>query len=498
MKKNTFFSILLFLSNLAAAQNTLFDDSKVSSIYINFPYDSLQILYQDVLSDHYYSAQFVFDDGIKKDTLEDVGFRLRGNTSRGAGKKSFKVSFNQFVPGRKYQGAKKINLNGSHNDPTMIREKLFYDIWNKAGMPSRRTAFARVYINDDYYGLYTNLEELDKEWLKKNYSDNKGNLYKCTYPADLDYMGTDQNAYKFQGSSNERAYHLQTNEIEDDYSDLTQLITTLHQPTNAAWIDAIQKKLDVSATLKAFALEVAAGHWDDYAYNQNNYFLYHNPTDDQFQFITYDADNTFGVDWFGKDWAQRDCFKWLPSSSSQKRPLISKLLEVPQFRILYKAHLAYISEKIIHPDTIFPRIDALHDLIRDAAYEDSYKSLDYKYDNASFDDGFDKTVDSHTPYGIKPFLALRQKTMKAQVLLAEEEIENKPFTKTLKFYPNPTSDFIHLENETTNQPIEITNSLGQIVLKQPSNTFSKIDVSALQSGFYFIKVGQEMGMFLKE
>ncbi len=166
------------------AQNTLYDNSRVSSVYIEISTDSLNWIMANVLSDHYCQAMFIYDYGTGRDTVQNVGFRLRGNTSRVSQKKSFKISFNAYVSGRRYQDVKKVNLNGQHNDPTMIREKLFYDTWNKAGMVERRTSFVRLYINNAYYGLYTNLEEYDKDWLIRVYGEKSGNLYKCTYPAE--------------------------------------------------------------------------------------------------------------------------------------------------------------------------------------------------------------------------------------------------------------------------------------------------------------------------
>jgi spore coat protein CotH len=87
--------------------------------------DSLTELYTYVESNHEYNVLFIYDNGIHRDTLYNTGFRLRGNSSRYSAKKSFKVSFNTYDPGRKYEGVEKINLNGSHNDPSMVREKLF-------------------------------------------------------------------------------------------------------------------------------------------------------------------------------------------------------------------------------------------------------------------------------------------------------------------------------------------------------------------------------------
>ena len=197
MKKLFLFLLpYLLLSGSVSSQNTLFDDTRLSVVYITIPADSLAVIYQDVVSDHYFMARFIFDDHVKRDTLENVGFRLRGNTSRYSAKKSFKISFNEYVQGRKYQGVKKINLNGQHNDPTLVREKLFYDTWKKTGLAERRTSFVRLYINQAYRGLYTNLEEFDKDWAERVFSDNDGNLYKCTFPADLVYINGDPQSYK--------------------------------------------------------------------------------------------------------------------------------------------------------------------------------------------------------------------------------------------------------------------------------------------------------------
>ncbi|MBK6347143.1 MAG: hypothetical protein IPF68_14665 [Bacteroidales bacterium] len=44
---------------------------------------------------------------VMHDTIHETGFRLRGNTSRYSAKKSFKISFNTWVPGQKYHGVEK-------------------------------------------------------------------------------------------------------------------------------------------------------------------------------------------------------------------------------------------------------------------------------------------------------------------------------------------------------------------------------------------------------
>ena len=59
----------------------------------------MQWIYEHPESMKDWKAQFVFTAGGVADTIDDMGFRIRGNTSRYSAKKSFKVSFNTFYTG---------------------------------------------------------------------------------------------------------------------------------------------------------------------------------------------------------------------------------------------------------------------------------------------------------------------------------------------------------------------------------------------------------------
>jgi|GEM_PF-278872 len=447
--KYLFHLLLCFLvAPLFSQSNALYDDSKVSEIRIFLPQDSLSYMLSELVNDRYLSATFVFADGPIRDTVVQAGIRLRGNTSLYAQKKSFKISFNEFVSGRKYQGVRKLNLRGNHNDPTMIREKLFYEVWNKAGMPQRRIAFVKLFINNEYRGLYSNVEEIDKEWLEDVYDNDTGNLFKCTYPADLNYMGDNQAVYKaIMNNPETRAYDLSTNETEDDYTRLVELIATLNQPVNTNYPAQISAILNVESALKSFAIDVATGNWDDYFYNKNNYYLYDNPVTGRFEFFTFDTDNTFGVDWVNRDWAQRNCLAW--HKTGESRPLATKLLAVPACRDQFITYLDSITRYITCPDSIFPRTNVLHNLITPAASSDVYRTLDYGYTVGDFHDGFTQTIDGHTPYGIKPFLSVRFDSTLSQIggLVDNTDLTAKGLTYFYTF-PNPASDWLYIQTET--------------------------------------------------
>lgn len=496
MKKTVgLFTFLLIITLGASAQRgSLYDDSRVSTISIQIDPDSLALIMTDVLSDHYFLAQFIFSDGTVSDTLERIGLRLRGNTSRYSKKKSFKISFNEYDSTRKYQNVKKLNLNGQHNDPTMIREKLYYDLWKKAGMVERRSAFVRLYINNIYYGLYTNIEEMDKSWLKRNFPDKDGNLYKCTYPADLTYHGLNQQYYKNIPSGSVtggRAYDLQTNETADDYTRLVALIEQLTHAPNDAFISDIKKILDVDHFLKALAFDVATGNWDDYAYNKNNYFLYDRPDNKLFEFVSYDTDNTFGVDWVGQDWATRNCLAW--PNENMDLPLAEKLLAVPLFFRRYQGYLDSVVTYITEPDSVFPYIDHLKNLITPAAITDLFRTLDYGYTMNDFNDGFIKTVDGHTPYGIKPFLTKRKQYIKQQVYPAGIDPEAGQ-SVSWNLYPNPVQDWLTISGFSGSDPLklEVMDYSGNTIMAREitpaTGGLYRFDASDLIPGFYVLRI----------
>lgn len=441
-------SVFLFWAVFLNAQPIappLYDDARISKIFIHIPPDSFQFMLKNLVHTRYMRADLVYE----RDTIRDIGIRLRGNTSLNHRKKSFKISFDEFAPDRTYQGMSKLNLRGSANDPTMVREKLFYDIWEKADMPERHTAFAELYVNKQYMGLYTNLEEIDKNWLQKTYGNNDGNLYKCTWPADLAYLGEDQQKYKaIMNNPFTRAYDLVTNEKEDDYERFVLLLKTLNEPVDDAFAYKITAMLNVESVLKSYAIDVATGNWDDYFYNKNNFYLYDHPETGKFEFFTFDTDNSLGVDWVNRDWAKRDLSVW--HRTGEPRPLITKLLEVPQFKQQYLQYLNDITENITHPDAIFPRIDDLRRLITPSAMADTYRTLDYGYSMNSFYDGFEKAVDVHTPYGIKPFLVTRYVNTRNQLtsilrVTATDAAGKDGNESHLSVYPNPCTDRIALQ-----------------------------------------------------
>ena len=436
-----YFTLILCWPHLLSAQlshpsdGELFRGDVIPRIDILLPQDSLDWILSPAnqASNRHFQATFIFNNGTILDTLEEVGFRLRGNTSRGSGKKSFKVSFNTFESGRSYKGVEKLNLNGEHNDPSISRAKLSWDLARDIGIPAARSNHVQLYINQRFHGVYLNVEHIDEEFVEKRFGNKQGNLYKCLWPADLDYLGTNPDLYKREHSGR-RAYDLKTNTDQDDYSDLAHFVDVLNNtPLNDLPCE-LEKVFHVDNYLKAVALDILIGNWDGPIFNKNNFYLYHNVSTDKFEYIPYDLDNTLGIDWFNMDWGMRDIYQWSPNN--EPRPIYTRLMQVQEYKDRFSFYLNEILNSHYQSTALFPALDNLKTSLDSLVALDTFYTRSYGFSSSDFQQSFDIALPYfHTDYGIKPFITARRNAALNQISLNDifpiinEVQHNRPRTQ---------------------------------------------------------------------
>ncbi len=433
--------LVIFTSVSAVAQvhptdNNAFIQNEVASVFIEVdPADLALMLHPDSLeANHEYPAIFKYVSSILVDSVVNVGFRLRGNTSRFAAKKSFKVSMNSFVQGQKWLGLEKLNLNGEHNDPSILRSFLSASLLRDQNVISFRNSYVRLYVNGEYKGLYYNAEHIDENFITLRFpGDDNGNLYKANWGADMTYQGTGQAAYV-------PYYELKTNTAAYDYSGLISFLNTLNTCSDADFPCVIQQILDVDLYLRTLVIEVLAGHWDGHSYNKNNFYLYQRPSDGRFVFIEYDMDNTFGIDWMGINWATRNIYQW--SQSNQPRPLYTRLMNVPYFKDLFTYYMDQAITSFYTEQSINTLLTDKQALIESAALEDTYKTLDYGFTDQNFLDAITQAAGAHVTSSIYSFVVNRKGSANNQTNyqglqnpcpLAIDDLESNPFVPIKAF-----------------------------------------------------------------
>lgn len=395
-------------------------------------------------------------------SIKNVGFRIKGNTSRFNDKKSFKLSFNAFEKGRKYKGLEKLSINAYANDPTHLRPHLMANIYKAMGVKTVRSSFTELYVNDKYYGLYNIVEHIDEEFLKQNYHSKKGNLYKCASPADLTFQGQSKDDYR-RNWDQAFIYELKTNKKEEDYSGLIGFIDLLNNTPVDELQCSLEDRFKVEDYLKTLAVDVVLGNWDSYFYTANNFYLYDDPKSGKMRYIPYDFDNTFGMDWTNVDWAKKDIYDFVHKEmimppldsimgvpeeemgfiksynnfwmNDTLRPLITRLLEVDDFRNQYNYQLKKTVQYINSLEFI-AEIEQLFTMLSPYLEQDTSDNFTWEEVQMSMNKGldifeevfFDKRY--YLPYGLKEFIQLSSVNVLSQVeeikpLLMFDEVKLK-------------------------------------------------------------------------
>ncbi|WP_306644066.1 CotH kinase family protein [Sanyastnella coralliicola] len=432
------FLILILLPAIAESQwsvdynSGVYLPDEIATIRIEIDQDSLDLIFfeDSLYSNHEYPATFIFESQNLVDTVENIGFRLRGNTSREADKKSFKVSFNTFQQGNDWFGFEKLNLNGEHNDPSIMRSRLCWEMAHQFGINATMATHVRLYINGEYRGLYLNVEHIDDTHVERQFGSDAGDLYKCHWSGNLSWQGGDEDTYK-NAPWGTRIYELKTNKAYDDYSDFVHFLDVLNNTGINDLQCELEKVFDVHDYLKAAAFEIMIGHWDGYIWNNNNYYLYQRPDDLRFQFLEYDLDNTLGIDWVGIDWADRNIYDY----ENNDRPLYERLLQIPEYRDAFTHHIeSFIA--MFSQEALEMRVAELYDLMEDAALEDEYKGFDYGFTDEDFLLASAEAWGGHVDQGILDYFADRVES--AQEMLEEYTLpmaiqvsDNSPFLEPI-------------------------------------------------------------------
>ncbi|MFN4914993.1 MAG: CotH kinase family protein [Sphingomonadales bacterium] len=474
-------------------QNGTIYDNKIHRVDIFLPKDSWTKMNKNVWDNVYFSSLFIYD---QKDTLRNIGMRVKGNSSREAEKKGYRLDLGAFQS-QTYQGLKNMNLNGNHNDPSLVREYLSARFLARAGIVATRSNPVRLYVNGTYQGLRNHSEYIDKTFLQSRFGESIGNLYKCSWPADLGWLGSFQQPYKDlinPSPLNERAYELKTNTVADDYSDLVYFINVINNSPKDSFESWIEQVFDVNAYLKVLAAEVLMGHWDNYFYNKNNYFLYHRMSDNRFVYIPYDMDNTFGVQWGVSDIQKRNIHAWGKLTNS-KAPLTYKILGVTRWKMAYEQELRNLIDGAYKTDSLFAIIDNHKSIVAAAVAADPYftgaRASDYGFTLADWQQADTKAWGNHVSFGVKPYISERTTTALQQMIYpAGNTIDKK---QNIALFPNPAQNEVY-SPAFIGKDVRIFQINGTLV-KTIRSVSGTISVADLSDGTYILNV-QDAGRSL--
>ncbi len=211
-----------------------------------------------------------------------VGVRKKGFVgSLTSQRPSLKIKFNEFEKGGEFLGLDRLTLNNNHQDPSQVKQLLSYAWFGRAGLPAPRCNLARVYVNDKYLGIYSNVESVRAPFLVDRFGSAEGNLYESTAG---DFVLADLTDFEAK-----------TNKKTNDLSDLRRLVAVIDAGGEDC-IPELEEHIDLDQFIQFWVAELLLGHWDGYAGNRNNYFVYKDPERGRFIFMPWGTDQTFSDD----------------------------------------------------------------------------------------------------------------------------------------------------------------------------------------------------------
>ena len=318
----------------------------------------------------YVMATATFVKGNETTVIDNVGLRLKGNTSRrrpegwrGQMHQRDNTDWHHVHFGlnlRKYadddahtiQGVRKLHLKWFKDDPMYVREMFCFDLFKRAGVwTAVRDEYCRLWVHiegdskEAYYGVYEMMEPIDKRYLKDRkdrFESNNGYLWKCRNGAS-GLNNPNGDIWYDDDTDDRHAYTLktQTEEFENARAQLIDFMDKICHLSDNEFYTWIQQVTDVDLLLKTYAVNVAVGMWDDYWNGANNYYLYFNGkelTGYKFFFIPYDYDNTLGTSL--NSGVQNDAGRQNPLHwGNDNNPLIARILRYNDFKAIYVAYL---------------------------------------------------------------------------------------------------------------------------------------------------------------
>ncbi|HNC96603.1 MAG TPA: CotH kinase family protein [Myxococcota bacterium] len=266
-----------------ATYAAFFDPNVVQEIRIELSADAIRTLNRR--PDDYVEGNATVN-GI---SFPKVGVRLKGSSTFQDlnGKAAFKIKLNEYISGQKYGDLERITLNNMISDGTQAKEVIIYQLWEMAGMTGPKCSFAQVYVNDELYGLYANVESMDDHWVERRYSDNTGDLWGT---------GDDSADFTRNGLSVGRdglfSYWILKSGVGDQ-APFNGILTALQNPSGD-WFADMDPYIDTDQFLDFWAWCVIVGNQDGYPFNLNDVILYGDPADGgRFDFSPWGVDESY-------------------------------------------------------------------------------------------------------------------------------------------------------------------------------------------------------------
>jgi hypothetical protein len=151
----------------------LFAAEALHDLHISLDRGDWSRLCANVLANDYYPAAL----SMNGTTLPEIRVRARGRNSRNARKPGLRVDLEAGGKKSAIPAVAGFVLGNLVSDATLLHDWLAMKVFRKAGISAPRRSFARVFVNNEYRGVYALGEEIGGSFLRRHFREKNGHLY---------------------------------------------------------------------------------------------------------------------------------------------------------------------------------------------------------------------------------------------------------------------------------------------------------------------------------
>jgi hypothetical protein len=311
--------------------------------------------------------------------FNDVGIHFRGASSflfvAPGRKRSLNVNLDFVNKNQRLGGYRTFNLLNSNGDPTMLKALLYYHVARQY-MPAPKANYVKVVINGEYWGVYVNTQQEDRDFINDWWKTTGGTRWKAPGSpwgrAGLQYVSENVDDYR-------KLYEIKSKDDPKAWAALITLTRVLTQTPLDRLEAALTPIFDIDHALKFLALESTFINDDGYWVRASDYNLYLD-TSGKFHVYPHDGNEAFfdpppAVRGGAAKGTELDPFI---GSNDPNKVLISRLLAVPSLRTRYLRYVKDMATNWLDWQKLGPLAAKFHALVDTDVQMDTRKLDSYE------------------------------------------------------------------------------------------------------------------------
>ncbi|MFN8396621.1 MAG: CotH kinase family protein [Bacteroidia bacterium] len=389
------------------AQSTLYNTGQIQRIEIQFSQPNWDYMMDTA---KYGADSYIMADWVKVNGTQylNPGVKYKGNSSYDSTlvKNPLHIELDTYV-NQAHEGYTDIKLGNGYADPSMIREVLAYSILSNY-MHCPQANFAEVFINGNYLGLYSNVENIAKEFCSDHFYSSTGTFFKCG-PVGIPGPTTKSNLKTITGVDSTGyfpRYELKSNFGWNDLVALCDVVT--NTPAN------LGSTMDMDRAIWMLAFNDLLVNLDSYSgVFCQNYYIYRDQTG-HYNPVVWDLNMSFGGFPYlgggatGMGSLTVTDMQNLPVNIHETDPfwpLINDVMANARYRRMYMAHLRTIADEMFGSGTYSTMAAGYQALVDTAVQSDNNKFFTY----SQFQNGMTASAQngSYTVPGISSLMTAR-------------------------------------------------------------------------------------------